>query len=124
MSLPGSMGSGPILITGGAGFIGSNLADRIASGGRRVRIFDSLNRPGVEANLEWLKERHGELIEPVIADIRDAAALDRAAEGIAAAYHFAAQVAVTTSMANPRASTSSARSRCWRQCGGTTVARR
>ena len=45
----------PILITGGAGFIGSNLADRLASQGHEVRIYDALSRPGVERNLGWLR---------------------------------------------------------------------
>jgi CDP-paratose 2-epimerase len=93
--------TGPVLITGGAGFIGCNLADRLAGEGRRVRIFDALARPGVENNLEWLIARHGNLIEPVIADVRDAGRLRLAAKGITAAFHFAAQVAVTTSMVDP-----------------------
>lgn len=93
----------PVLITGGAGFIGCNLADRLASRGHRVRIFDALARPGVERNLEWLTSRHGSAIDPVIADVRDAAELAKAVRGIAAAFHFAAQVAVTTSMTNPAA---------------------
>lgn len=90
-----------VLITGGAGFIGSNLADRLALDGCRVRIFDALARPGVERNLEWLTSRHGDLIEPVIADIRDADKLAAAVRGVDAAFHFAAQVAVTTSMVDP-----------------------
>jgi CDP-paratose 2-epimerase len=90
-----------ILITGGAGFIGSNVADRLASDGHRVRIYDALARPGVETNLKWLVERHGDRIEPVIADIRDAAKLADAVRGTMAAFHFAAQVAVTTSMVDP-----------------------
>ena len=98
--------SGRVLITGGAGFIGSNLADRLAREGRRVRVFDALARPGVEANLEWLTSRHGDLIEPVIADVRDADRLRSAVKDIDAAFHFAAQVAVTTSMVQPRASRS------------------
>ncbi|WP_347303556.1 NAD-dependent epimerase/dehydratase family protein [Croceibacterium sp. TMG7-5b_MA50] len=97
-----SAGEQTILVTGGAGFVGANLADRLATGGRRVRIYDSLNRPGVEANLDWLTGRHGDMIEPVIADIRDADRMMAATQGIDAAFHFAAQVAVTTSMADPR----------------------
>ncbi|MEW9855372.1 NAD-dependent epimerase/dehydratase family protein [Novosphingobium sp. M1R2S20] len=90
-----------VLVTGGAGFIGSNLADRLASDGYRVRVFDALARPGVERNLQWLSARHGDLIEPVVADVRDADALVGAARGADVAFHFAAQVAVTTSMVDP-----------------------
>lgn len=93
----------PVLITGGAGFIGSNLADRLAGEGCRVRIYDALSRPGVEDNLNWLAARHGDRIEPIVADVRDADRLAGAARGIGAAFHFAAQVAVTTSMTDPRA---------------------
>lgn len=93
--------TGPALITGGAGFIGCNLADRLAGDGRRVRIFDALTRPGAEDNLAWLTDRHGDLIEPVIADIRDPHRLATAVRGVTAAFHFAAQVAVTTSMSDP-----------------------
>jgi CDP-paratose 2-epimerase len=93
---------GPVLVTGGAGFIGSNLVDRLAAEGRRVRVFDALRRPGVEGNLEWLTSRHGDLIEPVIGDVRDMTKVEAAARGVEAAFHFAAQVAVTTSMVDPR----------------------
>lgn len=92
-----------VLVTGGAGFIGSNLADRLASEGCRVRIFDALARPGVDRNLDWLCARHGDKIEPVIADIREADKLANATRGVDAAFHFAAQVAVTTSMVDPAA---------------------
>ena len=93
---------GPVLVTGGAGFIGSNLADRLAASGRRVRVLDALARPGVERNLNWLSERHGDLIEPVIGDVRNRARMASAVRGVEAVFHFAAQVAVTTSMVDPR----------------------
>ena len=92
---------GPVLVTGGAGFIGSNIADRLAGQGHQVRIFDALARPGVEANLQWLQHRHGSLIQPVIADIRDLGAVQHASQGVAAVFHMAAQVAVTTSLDDP-----------------------
>lgn len=92
---------GHVLITGGAGFIGSNLADRLAGEGENVVVYDGLVRPGVEANLDWLKSRHGEMVEVVTADVRDDAALSRAVTGARAVFHLAAQVAVTTSFIDP-----------------------
>jgi len=94
--------SGLTLITGGAGFIGSNLAHRLLVAGRRVRILDNLSRPGVEQNLQWLREQHGDQLQVVVADVRDAAAVSRAVAGCASVFHFAAQVAVTTSLDDPR----------------------
>ena len=93
----------PVLITGGAGFIGSNLADRLAGEGHVVRVYDALSRAGTERNLAWLQARHGERIEFVRADIRDGDRLKTAAADVAAVFHLAAQVAVTTSMTDPRA---------------------
>ncbi len=90
-----------VLITGGAGFIGSNLAMRLLERGCRVRVLDSLERPGVERNLAWLTGAHGDRVEPLIADLRDSQAVARAVQGVDAAFHFAAQVAVTTSLADP-----------------------
>jgi len=95
-------GSRPILVTGGAGFIGCNIADRLASEGHQVLIYDALSRPGVETNLAWLKERHGSRITSIVADIRDEDELARAAREAKAVFHMAAQVAVTTSMVDPR----------------------
>src|SRR5436853_208118 len=86
----------PIVITGGAGFIGSNLADRLAAEGEHVVVFDALARPGVERNLAWLKRRHPRQISSMIADVRDRAAIDEALADVTAVFHLAAQVAVTT----------------------------
>ena len=90
------------LITGGAGFIGCNLAHRLLGAGRRVRILDNLSRPGVEQNLQWLREQYGEQLQAIVADVRDAGAVSRAVAGCAQVFHFAAQVAVTTSLDDPR----------------------
>src|SRR5438270_2797244 len=92
----------PILITGGAGFIGSNLADRLATEGHEVIVYDALSRPGVERNLAWLRERHGGKVTHIAGDVRDEDELVRAASEAKAAFHFAAQVAVTTSLVDPR----------------------
>jgi CDP-paratose 2-epimerase len=92
---------GLVLITGGSGFIGTNLAHRFLSDGHPVLLFDSLARPGVEKNLRWLRDTHGDHVEIQIADVRDAEALGRAVGRASQVFHFAAQVAVTTSLTDP-----------------------
>lgn len=92
----------PVLVTGGAGFIGSNIADRLAGEGHDVHVFDALSRPGVERNLDWLKAKHGKHIRFTHGDIRDESALAAAASEAKAVFHMAAQVAVTTSLVDPR----------------------
>lgn len=89
------------LITGGAGFVGTNLADHLLHQGRRVRIIDDLSRPGVERNLAWLEAAHGPALEVMVADVRDPAAVRQALRGVSGVFHFAAQVAVTTSLDEP-----------------------
>ncbi|MFN3352809.1 MAG: NAD-dependent epimerase/dehydratase family protein, partial [Brevundimonas sp.] len=79
------------------------LADRRAGDGCEVLILDSLARPGVERNLRWLMLRRPGQIRHVHADLRQAEAVERAAAGVDAVFHLAAQVAVTTSLADPRA---------------------
>lgn len=91
----------PYVVTGGSGFIGSNLADSLASDGEEVIVVDNLSRPGVEQNLAWLKQRHGARIHSVVTDIRDAQALRPVVADAKAVFHLAAQTAVTTSLANP-----------------------
>ncbi|GJG87477.1 hypothetical protein tb265_26580 [Gemmatimonadetes bacterium T265] len=96
----------PTLITGGAGFVGCNLADRLLRDGRRVVVFDNLSRAGVERNLAWLRATHGERVAFVQGDVRDRAAVARAVRPpngapVADVFHFAAQVAVTTSLVDP-----------------------
>ncbi|HXF70830.1 MAG TPA: NAD-dependent epimerase/dehydratase family protein [Thermoflexus sp.] len=90
------------LITGGAGFIGSNLADALASEGWVVWVFDLLARPGVERNLAWLQERHGGRIRFVRGDVRDFPAVAEIVRQVDVIFHLAAQVAVTTSLIDPR----------------------
>jgi CDP-paratose 2-epimerase len=92
-----------ILITGGAGFIGSNLANRLLSQGCDVTIFDNLSRPGSEKNLRWLQEAYGvDAFKLIKANLADYDALLRASEGVDRVYHLAGQVAVTSSVTNPR----------------------
>jgi len=91
-----------ILITGGAGFIGVNSARYFAQKGWSVTVLDNLSRRGTEDNLRWLQEQSAIKFER--ADIRDAAAMERiiGAARPDALLHLAAQVAVTTSVTNPR----------------------
>jgi CDP-paratose 2-epimerase len=98
----GSRAGRPLaLVTGGAGFVGTNVADRLLREGRRVRIFDSLARRGADENLRWLLTQHPRGVEVERADVRDREALRRAVTAVQEVYHFAAQVAVTTSVAHP-----------------------
>jgi CDP-paratose 2-epimerase len=93
--------SATTLITGGAGFVGTNLADRLLRAGERVRILDDLSRPGVTSNLEWLESMHPTTLEVEVGDICDRAAVARATRRVRSLFHFAAQVAVTTSLEEP-----------------------
>jgi CDP-paratose 2-epimerase len=91
----------PLLIFGGAGFVGSNLADAVMSGGEDVIVFDNLSRPGVERNLNWLSARHGSQLQTIVGDLRDCVAVEAAVAEAGAVVHLAAQVAVTSSLTEP-----------------------
>src|SRR3569832_1269115 len=65
--------SKPILITGGAGIDGTNLAHRLLSAGHKVRLLDNLSRAGVERNLRWLIDTHGDLVDIEVPDLRNQA---------------------------------------------------
>jgi CDP-paratose 2-epimerase len=92
-----------VLITGGAGFIGVNLADHHLAAGDDVVVFDDLSRAGTRDNLAWLYSRHGAGLVLVEGDVCDfAAVVEVATPDLARVYHLAAQVAVTTSVVNPR----------------------
>jgi CDP-paratose 2-epimerase len=99
MRIPGNTGLS--LITGGAGFVATNVAERLLTSGRRVRLFDNLSREGVEENLRWIQQRFGDRVEFLRGDIRDEGAVRRAVRGVDQVFHFAAQVAVTTSLTEP-----------------------
>jgi CDP-paratose 2-epimerase len=93
--------SKPILITGGAGFVGANLAHRLLSNGHRVRLLDNLSRTGVERNLRWLIESHGDLVDIEVPDVRNLSIVKQAVKDASQVFHFAAQVAVTSSLVDP-----------------------
>jgi CDP-paratose 2-epimerase len=95
-----------VLIFGGAGFVGSNWAYHLlkTSDAPRVHIFDNLSRCGVHRNLEWLRRetKDPERLKITVGDVRDLAAVQKAVQGATEIYHFAAQVAVTSSVTDPR----------------------
>ncbi len=94
-----------VLILGGAGFIGSNLASWILRhSAAKVHVFDNLSRPGVRNNLDWLQHQAGNTgqLQITVGDVRDAAHVERVVRHATEIYHFAAQVAVTTSVTDPR----------------------
>lgn len=90
-----------IVVTGGAGFLGSNVVDRLAASGQHVLVVDNLSRPRVEENLAWLRERHPRRLGIALADVRDPDAVAESVRGARAVIHLAAQVAVTTSVVDP-----------------------
>ena len=93
-----------ILITGGAGFIGSNLANRLLTDPTtHICIFDNLSRHGVEQNLAWLKTQPGaERLDFIKGDVRNSTQVEEVARDATEIYHLAAQVAVTKSIDAPR----------------------
>lgn len=92
-----------VLITGGAGFIGCNLADRLLRDGQRVTVFDNLSRRGADRNLHWLRARHGDRLRFVHGDIRAPESLQNPIAAADLVFHLASQTAVTTSVRDPRA---------------------
>lgn len=90
-----------VFITGGAGFVGTNLAARLLEEGNKVMIYDNLLREGVIENLKWLIENYAENLLIQIADIREKDILQKSIDQATAVFHFASQVAVTTSIVDP-----------------------
>jgi len=89
------------LITGGAGFVGSNVADAYLRAGERVVIADNFSRAGVRQNAQWLRRTHGDLLRIEEVDVGDAARIRSLVADAGRVYHLAAQVAVTTSVEDP-----------------------
>jgi CDP-paratose 2-epimerase len=94
-----------VLIFGGAGFIGSNWARRLLETTEaKVHVFDNLSRPGSRHNLEFLQKVAGKSgrLQITIGDVREQAKVAKVVRHATEIYHFAAQVAVTTAIADPR----------------------
>src|SRR5215831_979478 len=90
-----------VLVTGGAGFVGSNLTNNLLTDGFDVTIFDALVRAGGQENLAWLG-RHFNRLHFVRGDVRDIEAVKDAVADVYVIYHLAGQVAVTSSVSDPR----------------------
>ncbi len=95
------MTSGRVLITGGAGFIGSRLTWRLLARGCEVVVLDNLSRQGSAENLEWLKTRSDGSLRFIRGDVRSREDVETACAGVEAIVHLAGQVAVTTSLEDP-----------------------
>src|SRR3954464_12370623 len=93
--------SGYALVTGGAGFIGTNLANRLLSAGERVVILDNFSRVGAVDNARWLCDTHRERVRIERGDCRDEDMVKNCVEGATSIFPLAAQVAVTTSLTHP-----------------------
>ena len=85
------------LVTGGAGFIGSHIVERLLKDGMRVRVLDNLST-GRRENLAFARSGDVELIE---GDLRDLAAVERAVQGVDVIYHQAAMRSVPRSVEDP-----------------------
>jgi len=81
--------------------VGVNLADRLLSEGKKVLVLDNLSRTGVENNLQWLRKKYAGSLQVMIADIRDREQVKQAVAQASMIFHFAAQVAVTSSLVDP-----------------------
>ena len=104
MAAEGQRGLRQVLVTGGAGFVGSNLVARLLEDeDNRVTIFDNLGRRGVEHNLRWLQSlSHKGRLRFTHGDICQAIEVGQATRQADEIYHLAAQVAVTSSVDEPR----------------------
>jgi len=92
------MGNGRCaLVTGGAGFIGSHLVERLVTDGWSVRVFDTRRPEGA-----WVEAIEADRLEVIVSDIRDADALLRAAEGCDVVFHQAAVASVQRSIGHPQ----------------------
>jgi CDP-paratose 2-epimerase len=91
-----------VLVTGGCGFVGSNLAARLIESGQEVAVFDNLSRQGTSENLRWLQTLGA--VRFIQGDTRAAADLEKVVKELRpdAVFHLAGQVAMTTSMRDPR----------------------
>jgi len=92
------------IVTGGCGFVGTNLTDALLRQGHCVTVIDDLSRHGSESNLTWLRMRHSTHWQFLQGDIRDSSTVSQVIADTLpfAVVHLAGQVAMTSSIADPR----------------------
>ncbi len=90
------------LVIGGAGFIGVNLSEKLLSKGEEVTVFDNFSRRGTVENIKWLKKKFSKVRVVKGNIVTDFNKLKREMRKNENVFHLAAQVAVTTSVKNPR----------------------
>jgi len=90
-----------VLVTGGAGFVGTNLVEALSKDGHEISILDNFSRSTAQKNLPYIKQTFPK-VEIIKADVRDFDSVLKASQGKDVIFNFAAQVAVTTSVQNPR----------------------
>jgi CDP-paratose 2-epimerase len=95
-------GDRPVLVVGGAGFIGCNLVAHLARSGHRVRVLDDLSRHRVDRNLVWLQRTFPERVDAIVADVRDSERVKAAVAGAQVVFHLAGQATVAASLGDPR----------------------
>src|SRR3954451_23703333 len=98
---PGDDAGPRVLVTGGAGFIGMHLVDRLPGVGQAVTVLDNLSRPGSERRLRELKLRHGVLVRAEVGDVRDVFALRRCLDACDGVFHLAATIPTDAPLAVP-----------------------
>jgi len=87
-----------VLVTGGAGFIGSHIVDRLVIDGYRVRVVDNLSSGRLENLKHWLDSKGVELL---VGDLREPEVALRAVDGVNVVFHFAANPEVRLSITDP-----------------------
>jgi dTDP-glucose 4,6-dehydratase len=97
-----SLSGSPVLVTGGGGFIGGHLVERLVREGAKVRALARYNSRNERGTLDWFDPAAVREVEVVLGDLRDFESVERAVEGTEVVLHLGAQIAIPYSYVNPR----------------------